>query len=220
VEPPVALSRRAAGPDAMLLFVGLGNPGSQYVRNRHNIGFRAVEAIARQHRFAPWRRRFQGVAAEGPIGNERVLLLLPGTFMNESGRAVAEAIHFYKLALGDIVVFHDEIDLPPAKLRVKTGGGNAGHNGLRSISAHIGNDYRRVRIGVGHPGTKDMVQPYVLQDFPKSESEWVETLCDLIADNAEMLARGEDASFQNKVHLALAAKGFGDGKAPNDNDEK
>jgi PTH1 family peptidyl-tRNA hydrolase len=204
----------------MLLFVGLGNPGSQYVRNRHNIGFRAVEAIARQHRFAPWRRRFQGVAAEGPIGNERVLLLLPGTFMNESGRAVAEAIHFYKLALGDIVVFHDEIDLPPAKLRVKTGGGNAGHNGLRSISAHIGNDYRRVRIGVGHPGTKEMVQPYVLQDFSKSESEWVETLCDLIADNAEMLARGEDASFQNKVHLALAAKGFGDGKAPNDNDEK
>ncbi|MEA2952398.1 MAG: peptidyl-tRNA hydrolase, family [Alphaproteobacteria bacterium] len=204
----------------MLLFVGLGNPGSQYVRNRHNIGFRAVEAIARQHRFAPWRRRFQGVAAEGPIGSERVLSLLPGTFMNESGRAVAEAMNFYKLALGDIVVFHDEIDLPPAKLRVKTGGGNAGHNGLRSISAHIGNDYRRVRIGVGHPGTKDMVQPYVLQDFPKSESEWVEALCDLIADNAEMLARGEDASFQNKVHLALAAKGFGDGKAPNDNDEK
>jgi PTH1 family peptidyl-tRNA hydrolase len=196
----------------MLLFVGLGNPGSQYVRNRHNIGFRAVEAIARQHRFAPWRRRFQGVAAEGPIGSERVLLLLPGTFMNESGRAVAEAMHFYKLALGDIVVFHDEIDLPPAKVRVKTGGGNAGHNGLRSISAHIGNDYRRVRIGVGHPGTKEMVQPYVLQDFPKSESEWVETLCDLIADNAEMLACGEDASFQNKVHLALAAKGFGDGK--------
>ncbi|MEA2993396.1 MAG: peptidyl-tRNA hydrolase, family [Alphaproteobacteria bacterium] len=204
----------------MLLFVGLGNPGSQYVRNRHNIGFRAVEAIARQHRFAPWRRRFQGVAAEGPIGCARVLLLLPGTFMNESGRAVAEAMNFYKLALGDIVVFHDEIDLPPAKLRVKTGGGNAGHNGLRSISAHIGNDYRRVRIGVGHPGTKEMVQPYVLQDFPKSESEWVETLCDLIADNAEMLARGEDASFQNKVHRALAAKGFGDGKAPNDNDEK
>jgi PTH1 family peptidyl-tRNA hydrolase len=196
----------------MLLFVGLGNPGSQYVRNRHNIGFRAVEAIARQHRFAPWRRRFQGVAAEGPIGSERVLLLLPGTFINESGRAVAEAMHFYKLALGDIVVFHDEIDLPPAKLRVKTGGGNAGHNGLRSISAHIGNDYRRVRIGVGHPGTKDMVQAYVLQDFPKSESEWVEALCDLIADNAEMLARGEDASFQNKVHLALAAKGFSDDK--------
>jgi PTH1 family peptidyl-tRNA hydrolase len=204
----------------MLLFVGLGNPGSQYVRNRHNIGFRAVEAIARQHRFAPWRRRFQGVAAEGPIGSERVLLLLPGTFMNESGRAVAEAMHFYKLALGDIVVFHDEIDLPPAKVRVKTGGGNAGHNGLRSISAHIGNDYRRIRIGVGHPGTKDMVQPYVLQDFSKSESEWVETLCNLIADNAEMLARGEDASFQNKVHLALAAKGFGDGKEADDNDEK
>jgi PTH1 family peptidyl-tRNA hydrolase len=196
----------------MLLFVGLGNPGSQYVRNRHNIGFMAVEAIARRHGFGPWRRRFQGVACEGPIGETRALLLLPGTFMNESGRAVGEAMNFYKLGHGDIVVFHDEIDLAPAKLRVKTGGGNAGHNGLRSISAHIGNDYRRVRIGVGHPGDKDLVQPYVLQDFPKSESAWVETLCGLIADNAEMLARGEDASFQNKVHLAMAAKGFGDGK--------
>jgi PTH1 family peptidyl-tRNA hydrolase len=204
----------------MLLFVGLGNPGSQYVRNRHNIGFMAVEAIARRHGFGPWRRRFQGVACEGPIGGTRALLLLPGTFMNESGRAVGEAMNFYKLGHGDIVVFHDEIDLAPAKLRVKTGGGNAGHNGLRSISAHIGNDYRRVRIGVGHPGTKEMVQPYVLQDFPKSESAWVETLCGLIADNAEMLARGEDASFQNKVHLAMAAKGFGEGKEPQNSDQK
>jgi PTH1 family peptidyl-tRNA hydrolase len=201
----------------MRLFVGLGNPGSQYVRNRHNIGFMAVEAIARRHGIGPWRRRFQGVACEGPLGGERVLLLLPGTFMNESGRAVAEAVHFYKLGAGDIVVFHDEIDLPAAKLRVKTGGGNAGHNGLRSISAHIGNDYRRVRIGVGHPGTKEMVHDYVLQDFPKSETDWVETLCGLIADNADMLARGEDASFQNKVHLAMAAKGF-DSKEPNDSD--
>jgi PTH1 family peptidyl-tRNA hydrolase len=196
----------------MLLFVGLGNPGSQYVRNRHNIGFMAVEAIAKRHGIGPWRRRFQGVACEGPIGGERVLLLLPGTFMNESGRAVAEAAHFYKLGQGDIVVFHDEIDLPPAKLRVKTGGGNAGHNGLRSISAHIGNDYRRVRIGVGHPGTKELVQGYVLQDFAKSESDWVEALCAAVADNAELLARGGDATFQNKVHLALAAKGFGDSK--------
>jgi PTH1 family peptidyl-tRNA hydrolase len=196
----------------MLLLVGLGNPGSQYVRNRHNVGFMAVEAIARRHGIGPWRRRFQGVACEGPIGGERALLLLPGTFMNESGRAVAEAMHFYKLGQGDIVVLHDEIDLPPAKVRVKTGGGNAGHNGLRSISAHIGNDYRRVRIGVGHPGTKDMVQPYVLSDFAKSDGEWVETLCGLIADNADMLARGEDATFQNKLHLAMAAKGFGDGK--------
>jgi PTH1 family peptidyl-tRNA hydrolase len=203
----------------MLLFVGLGNPGSQYVRNRHNIGFMAVEAIARRHGIGPWRRRFQGVTCEGPIGGERALLLLPGTYMNESGRAVSEAMHFYKLALSDIVVLHDEIDLPPAKLRVKTGGGNAGHNGLRSISAHIGNDYRRVRIGVGHPGTKELVQPHVLADFAKSEAPWVEALCGLIADNAELLARGEDPAFQNKVHLAMAAKGFGDGKDAEEKDD-
>jgi aminoacyl-tRNA hydrolase len=135
----------------MQLFVGLGNPGSSYVGNRHNIGFMVVEAIAKRHNLGPWRRRFQGVTAEGPLGAERVLLLLPGTYMNESGRAVADAAHFYKLGVGQIVVFHDEIDLAPAKVRVKTGGGVAGHNGLRSISAHIGNDYRRVRIGVGHP---------------------------------------------------------------------
>ena len=192
----------------MLLFVGLGNPGGKHAGNRHNIGFMAVDAIAKRHRFPPWRRRFQGVAAEGPIG-ERVLLLLPGTYMNESGRAVAEAAHFYKLELKDIVVFHDEIDLPPAKVRVKAGGGIAGHNGLRSISAHIGNDYRRVRIGVGHPGDKDMVYGYVLNDFAKDERPWVETLCDVMADNAALLVQGVDATFQNKVHLAMSAKGFG-----------
>jgi PTH1 family peptidyl-tRNA hydrolase len=194
----------------MLLLVGLGNPGARYAGNRHNIGFMAVEEIAKRHGIGPWRRRFQGVACEGPIGGERALLLLPGTFMNESGRAVAEAAHFYKLPLKDIVVFHDEIDLRPAKVRVKIGGGIAGHNGLRSISEHIGNDYRRVRIGVGHPGNKDMVQHYVLGDFAKSERGWVEALIDVIADNADFLARGEDASFQNKVHLAMVAKGFGD----------
>ena len=192
----------------MLLFVGLGNPGSRYAGNRHNIGFMVVDAIAKRHGIVPWRRRFQGVAAEGPLGGERVLLLLPGTFMNDSGRAVAEAAHFYKLALPDIVVFHDEIDLPPAKLRIKTGGGVAGHNGLRSISAHIGNDYRRVRIGVGHPGIKELVHPHVLSDFAKSEREWVNALRDIIADNAGLLAKGQDASFQNKVHLAMRAKGF------------
>ncbi len=192
----------------MRLFVGLGNPGAKYAGNRHNVGFMAVEAIAKRHGFPPWRRRFQGVACEGPLGGERIQLLLPGTFMNESGRAVAEAAHFYKLGLSDVVVFHDELDLPPAKVRVKAGGGIAGHNGLRSISAHIGNDYRRVRIGIGHPG-KDRVLSYVLQDFAKSERDWVETLTDVIADNADMLARGEDASFQNKVHLAMDAKGFG-----------
>src|SRR5439155_25248176 len=131
---------------AMLLFVGLGNPGAKYAGNRHNVGFMAVDAVAKRHGLPPWRRRFQGVATEGPIGGTRVQLLLPGTFMNESGRAVSEALHFYKLALSDVVVFHDELDLLPAKVRVKTGGGVAGHNGLRSISAHIGNDYRRVRI--------------------------------------------------------------------------
>jgi peptidyl-tRNA hydrolase, PTH1 family len=192
----------------MLLFVGLGNPGERYVGNRHNIGFMAVQAIARRHDIKPWRRRFQGVAVEGALGGEKVLLLLPGTYMNESGRAVAEAVHFYKLGLGDLIVFHDELDLPAGKLRVKAGGGNAGHNGLRSISAHVGNDYRRVRFGIGHPGDKDLVEPYVLQDFAKSERPWVETLCEIVADNADLLAKGQDASFQNKVHLAMAAKGF------------
>jgi peptidyl-tRNA hydrolase, PTH1 family len=201
----------------MLLLVGLGNPGERYVGNRHNIGFMALQAIAKRHGIGPWRRRFQGVACEGPIGGERTLLLLPGTFMNESGRAVAEAVHFYKLALDAVTVFHDEIDLPPAKVRVKTGGGIAGHNGLRSISEHIGNDYRRVRIGVGHPGNKDIVQHYVLSDFAKSEQGWVEALTGILADNADLIARGEDATFQNKVHLAMVAKGFGDPQ--NDKDD-
>src|ERR1700681_2213135 len=146
---------------SMLLIVGLGNPGSGYAGDRHDIGFMAVEAIAKRHGLGPWRRRFQGVAAEGPLAGERVLLLLPGTYMNESGRAVAEAANFYKLGLPDIVVLHDEIDLEPGKVRVKTGGGSAGHNGLRSISSHVGNDYRRVRIGVGHPGAKELVQSAV-----------------------------------------------------------
>jgi PTH1 family peptidyl-tRNA hydrolase len=194
----------------MRLLVGLGNPGERYAGNRHNIGFLALQEIAKRHGIGPWRRRFQGVACEGPISGERALLLLPGTFMNESGRAVAEAAHFYKLPLGDVTVFHDEIDLPPAKVRVKIGGGIAGHNGLRSISEHIGNDYRRVRIGVGHPGSKDKVQHYVLSDFAKSERGWVEALIAILADNAALIVRGEDASFANKVHLAMVAKGFGD----------
>ena len=139
----------------MLLLVGLGNPGARHVGNRHNIGFLAVQEIDKRHGIGPWRRRFQGLACEGPLGGVRTLLLLPGTYMNESGRAVAEAVHFYKLAPVDVTVFHDEIDLPSGKVRVKIGGGIAGHNGLRSISEHIGNDYRRVRIGIGHPGDKD-----------------------------------------------------------------
>ncbi len=200
----------------MLLFVGLGNPGSGYVGNRHNIGFIVVEAIAKRHGIGPWRRKFQGVSCEGPLGGERVVLLLPGTYMNESGRAVAEAANFYKLGLPDVVVFHDELDLAPGKVRVKTGGGSAGHNGLRSITAHVGNDYRRVRIGIGHPGVKELVHNYVLSDFAKSERPWVETLRDIIADNADLLAKRQDASFQNKVHLAMQAKGFNDTKDSDD----
>ncbi len=197
----------------MRLLVGLGNPGARYAGNRHNIGFMVVDAIARRHGIGPWRRRFKGVVAEGALGGERVLMLMPETFMNESGLAVAEAAHFYKLDVGDIVVIHDEIELPPAKVRVKTGGGIAGHNGLRSISAHVGNDYRRVRIGVGHPGLKELVHGHVLGDFAKAERPWVEALCDIIADNAGLIAKGQDSSFQNKVHLAMQAKGFGEDSA-------
>ncbi len=193
----------------MLLLVGLGNPGTRYIGNRHNIGFMAVQAIARRHNIAPWRRKYQGVAVEGVIASERVVLLLPGTYMNELGRAVQEAAHFYKVELGQILVFHDELELSPGKVRVKIGGGNAGHNGLRSVSAQIGNDYKRVRIGIGHPGDKKLVERYVLQDFTKSEWPWVEALCDVIADNAGLLVAGKDASFQNRVHLAMEAKGFG-----------
>ena len=200
----------------MLLLVGLGNPGSRYAANRHNIGFMAAEAIARRHGVGPWRKRFQGTTAEGLIGGARVLLLEPGTFMNESGRAVEEAMHFYKLGLSDLTVLHDEIELPPGKVRLKTGGGIAGHNGLRSISAHVGNDYRRVRLGVGHPGVKDLVHAHVLNDFAKSEMPWVKALCEAVADNAAFIVTGQDASFANKVHLAMDAKGFG-GKEENGN---
>jgi peptidyl-tRNA hydrolase, PTH1 family len=192
----------------MRLFVGLGNPGAKYGANRHNIGFAVVDEIARRHGFAPWRRRFQGETAEGTLDGERVVLLRPATFMNESGRAVQEAANFFKLAVGDITVFQDELELPPGKVRVKVGGGIAGHNGLRSISSHIGNDYRRVRLGIGHPGVKELVHGYVLSDFAKDERPWVEALREAIADNAGLLATGRDSTFQNKVHLAMQAKGF------------
>jgi PTH1 family peptidyl-tRNA hydrolase len=203
----------------MRLLVGLGNPGSEHVGNRHNIGFMVVQEIARRHGFAPWRRKFQGVATEGAIGSERVLLLMPGTYMNESGRAVGEAAHFYKLALADIAVVHDELDLPPGKVRVKAGGGIAGHNGLRSITAHVGNDYRRVRVGIGHPGDKSLVYRYVLSDFAKDERDWVKELCEVIADNAAMIVRGEDSTFQNKVHLTMQARGFDSNKASDESDD-
>jgi PTH1 family peptidyl-tRNA hydrolase len=194
----------------MRLFVGLGNPGAKYAHNRHNIGFMAVDEIARRHGFAPWRRRFQGETSEGSLDGERVVLLRPTTFMNESGRAVQEAAGFFKLAPGEVTVFQDELELPPAKVRVKVGGGIAGHNGLRSISAHIGNDYRRVRLGIGHPGIKELVHGYVLSDFAKDERPWVQALCEAVAESAGLLTTDRDSTFQNKVHLAMQAKGFFD----------
>ena len=197
----------------MLLIAGLGNPGARHAKNRHNIGFMALEAIAREHRIGPFRARFHGAAAEGLIGETRALLLAPQTFMNDSGRSVGEAMRFYKLDLDAVIVLHDELDLAPAKVRVKVGGGNAGHNGLRSISAHIGNDYKRIRLGIGHPGDKALVHHFVLSDFAKSEMAWVGAVCDAVARSAALIAEGQDASFQNKVHLAVEAAGFGDKKA-------
>src|SRR5271169_6488881 len=170
----------------MQLFVGLGNPGSKYARNRHNIGFLAADEIARRHGFAPWRRRFQGETAEGTLDHEKVILLKPTTYMNDSGRAVQEAANFFKLGAGEITVFQDELELPPAKLRVKVGGGIAGHNGLRSITSHIGNDYRRVRLGIGHPGIKELVHGYVLSDFARDERAFVEALVEAITENAAL----------------------------------
>jgi PTH1 family peptidyl-tRNA hydrolase len=194
----------------MLVIAGLGNPGAEYARNRHNIGFMAVDAIAERGRFGPFRARHQGLLADGLIGDERVLLLKPQTYMNESGRSVGEALRYAKLDLGALVVIHDELDLGPAKVRVKVGGGDAGHNGLRSITAHIGAGYRRVRLGIGHPGDKALVHNYVLNDFAKAEAGWVEAVCRAIAEAAPLLAAGQDASFQNKTHLAIEAAGFGE----------
>ena len=198
----------------MLLFVGLGNPGRPYAGNRHNIGFMAIEAIARAHSFPVARSKYQALTTEGTIGLERVILMQPQTYMNDSGRAVAEAARFHKIPLDNIVVFHDELDLPPSKLRVKKGGGNAGHNGLRSITAHMGNDYRRVRLGIGHPGDKSLVHGFVLNDFGRGEMDWVNTLCDAIAKNAPLLVTSDDAGFQNRIHLAMDAAGFKDRKLP------
>ncbi len=203
----------------MRLFVGLGNPGPQYSGNRHNIGFMAIDRIAARWNFPSWRARFAGETAEGEIGGVRTLLLKPKTYMNESGRSVAEAARFFKIPLPDIFVFHDELDLAPAKVRVKTGGGNAGHNGLRSISPAIGNDYARVRLGIGHPGDKDRVHSYVLSDFAKAERGWVDCLTDAIADNADLLAKGDVPGFQNRIHTALEAKGFIAPKKPGERDE-
>jgi len=183
-----------------LLIAGLGNPGEKYARHRHNAGFMAVDAIADAHRFAPWRARFQGAATEGTLVGRKIILLKPMTYMNESGRAVGEAMRFLKLPLSALVVIHDELDLAPGKIRVKTGGGDAGHNGLRSITATMGPDYRRLRLGIGHPG-KDAVLHYALHDFSKADREWLEPLLTAIADAAPSLAADDDAGFMNRIAL-------------------
>jgi peptidyl-tRNA hydrolase, PTH1 family len=185
----------------MKLFVGLGNPGRKYQNNRHNIGFMAVDRIAADHGFAPWRARFQGDVSEGRLGAARVILLKPATFMNLSGQSVGEAMRFFKLEPADVVVFHDELDLAPGKLRAKTGGGHAGHNGLRSLHQHIGEAYARVRIGIGHPGHKDRVADYVLSDFAKADQGWIEDLLRGISDGAPALAEGDAPRFMNAVSL-------------------
>lgn len=183
----------------MLLLVGLGNPGPRHAHNRHNIGFMAVDRIVDRHRLGTYRSRFHGLIADGLLDGNKVLVLKPLTYMNESGRAVGEAARFYKLAPADIVVFHDEIDLRAGKLRVKRGGGHAGHNGLRSIDQHFGGDYRRVRLGVGHPGDKDLVHGHVLSDFAKADRDWLERELDAVADAAPLLAKGDDDGFMTKV---------------------
>lgn len=189
----------------MKLFVGLGNPGDKYARHRHNVGFMALDRIAERHGFGAWRKRFAGLLSEGEIGGARVVLLKPQTYMNDSGQSVGDAMRYMKLAEDDVIAFHDEIDLAPGKLKVKTGGGNAGHNGLRSLTAHIGNDYMRVRIGIGHPGAKELVHGWVLRDFAKADAEWLEPLLDAIADAAARLASGDDARFLTDVARALQA---------------
>jgi PTH1 family peptidyl-tRNA hydrolase len=188
----------------MLLLVGLGNPGARYARQRHNIGFMAVDAVARMHRFGPWRAKFSSLVSEGLLGDVRVLLQKPQTFMNLSGHAVAEAARFYKLPPEQIVVCHDELDLVAGKVRIKTGGGVAGHNGLRSIAAQLGTpDFKRVRIGIGHPGDKDRVTGHVLGDFAAADREWVERLLDAFAEAAPLLAAGDDAGCMNRIALRM-----------------
>jgi PTH1 family peptidyl-tRNA hydrolase len=183
----------------MKLLVGLGNPGTSYAHHRHNVGFMALDRIAERHQLGPWKRRFHGSVCDSAISGRRVLLLKPLTYMNDSGRSVGEAQRFLKVAESDIFVFHDELDLAPGKVRVKRGGGNAGHNGLRSITAHVGNDYGRVRIGIGHPGVKELVHAYVLHDFAKADAAWLEALLDAVADATPRLVQGDEARFLTDV---------------------
>jgi PTH1 family peptidyl-tRNA hydrolase len=196
-------TREDAGGGTMKLIVGLGNPGGQYARNRHNIGFLAVDAVAAEHGFAPWRSKFQGLMSEGRLGTEKVLLLKPETFMNLSGDSVRAAMTFYKLVPGDVIVLHDELDLAPGKLKLKTGGGHAGHNGLRSIDAHIGPDFQRLRMGIGHPGDKRFVSNYVLGDFAKADEDWLAPLLAAIAAEAPLLA-SDGGRFLTAVAQRLA----------------
>ncbi|MBI3672399.1 MAG: aminoacyl-tRNA hydrolase, partial [Rhizobiales bacterium] len=186
----------------MYLVVGLGNPGPKYAGNRHNIGFMAVDEIVRRHGFSPWRRKFQGEIAEASIAGEKVMALKPMTYMNDSGRAAGEAMRFYDIDPSRLIVFYDEIDLQPGKVRVKLGGGAAGHNGIRSLIAHVGPHFVRVRLGIGHPGEKGLVHPHVLNDFAKSDREWLAPLIDAVAEHFPLLIEGQEGSFQNKVHLA------------------
>jgi len=188
----------------MKLWVGLGNPGPKYAGNRHNIGWMAVERIAEDHGFAPWRSKFQGSLTEGTLKGEKVLLLKPETFMNLSGQSVGEAMRFYKLSPADVTVFHDELDLAPGKVRVKQGGGHAGHNGLRSIHQHIGEAYQRIRLGIGHPGHKDRVAGYVLSDFAKADQDWLDNVLRGVSDGAPALASDDTGRFQNAVALRTA----------------
>jgi len=197
----------------MLLIVGLGNPGRRYAGNRHNIGFMAADEIHRRHGFSAWRARFEGEISEGQLGGEKAVILKPATYMNESGRAVGQAMRFFKLSPADVVVIYDELDLPPGKMRLKTGGGNAGNKGLKSIEAHVGKEFRRLRLGIGHPGAKELVNSYVLHDFAKADRKWLDPLVAAIAENAPLLAKGDDANFMNRVHLALAETGEDSGRA-------
>lgn len=190
-------------PDTPLLIAGLGNPGAEYARNRHNAGFMAVDVIHESYEFGPWRRRFQGVVSDGGLAGRKVHLLKPMTYMNESGASVGAAMRFYKLPAAGLIVIHDEIDLAAGKLKAKTGGGDAGNNGLRSITAALGPDYRRLRIGVGHPGSKSRVISHVLNNFSKAEEEWLIPLLSAIATAAPWLARDDDAGFLNKVSVTL-----------------
>jgi PTH1 family peptidyl-tRNA hydrolase len=190
----------------MLIIAGLGNPGAKYADNRHNIGFMAVDAIQRRPGFGPWSKKFKAEISEGELGGEKVLLMKPQTFMNLSGEAVGEAMRFFKLGPQDIVAIYDELDLPAGKARIKTGGGHGGHNGVKSLDAHCGKDYRRLRLGIGHPGAKELVHNHVLGDFAKADQTWLSPLLDTLADNAEMLVKGEDSQLMNKLALAVGGK--------------